>query len=245
MTESRSGDPVDGPLGAPTGSTEGRRFGSLAEDFTADIAEAWRQGGAGAMWDELREWLLYPTARHGKLLLVEQALPDSIEVRPPPGVRVEQLEDRHWEALSAICNRRMLRRHRRALQRGRVGILAIRDEQVLGYTWLSDTLDRDLEVYPIKLGPKAVYGWNLFVDPAERGKGIGSALVRARMRLARDLGHETTMRVIDPENQPAIATVRNSSSERPARALGILYYFKLFRWVPSRFRPFEEEDAIL
>lgn len=245
MSESPGGDSGGGPSSAPTGSPGGGKFGSLIDDFTADVTEAWQQGGAGAMWGELREWLLYPAARHGKLLLVEQALPDSIEVRPPPGVRIERLNDRHWDALAAICKRRMLRRHRRALQRGRVGILAIRDEQVLGYTWLSDEMDRDLEVYPVKLRPKAVYGWNLFVDPAERGKGIGSALVRARMRMARELGYETTMRVIDPENQPAIATVRNSSSERPARALGILYYLKFFRWVPSRFRPIEGEDAVL
>lgn len=245
MTEWRGGDPVDRTPETPTGITGGGWFGSLIEDFTADVAAAWRQGGAGAMSDELREWLLYPAARHGQLLLVEQVLPDAIEVRPPPGVRIERLDEGHWDALAAICNRRMLRRHRRALQRERVGVLAIRDERVLGYTWLSDRMDRDLEVYPIKLGSKAVYGWNLFVDPGERGKGIGSALVRARMRMARDLGYETTMRVIDPENQPAIATVRNSSSDRPARALGILYYLKLFRWVPSRFRPFEGEDAVL
>lgn len=242
MFDSGGGGRVVRPPDTPAGSTAGGRIGSLIEDFTADVGRAWRQGGAGAMWGEVREWLLYPAARHGKLLVVEQELPDSIDVRPPPGVRIERLEDRHWEALSAMCNRRMMRRHRRAIQRGRVGILAIRGQQVLGYTWLSDTMDRDLELYPVDLDPKAVYGWNLFVDPSERGKGIGSALVRARMRMARDLGYETTMRVIDPENRPAIATVRNSSGERPARVLGILYYLKLFRWVPSRFR---SEDARL
>jgi GNAT superfamily N-acetyltransferase len=74
------------------------------------------------------------------------------------------------------------------------------------------------------------------VDPRERGRGVGSALVSARLSAARERGHRRAWRVIAPENRPSLRTIEKSSGGA-ARVVGSLTYVTFFGRMRLRYEP--------
>lgn len=207
-----------------------RSLPAFISEFVRDSADAWGDHGLGGLIQEWREWIVFPVFRHGSLIVIEQ---DLEEDRPEPlsqDVTVYRKSDAdNWSGFASIANRRMIARMRRALIRGRNCIVACRDGRIIGYTWISDRVDSDLELFPIPLPKDAAYGWNLYVTPVERNAGVGSALVTARLNLARQLGFRRMWRAIDAKNAPTVRTVEKTWGSG-SRIVGKLKYVKILVW---------------
>jgi GNAT superfamily N-acetyltransferase len=210
--------------------------------FYRDVARAWQEGGGRSAWTELREWIVFPVARHGRLLLIEQQLAAVPDVPSVPGVRITPFAGPHWSLLAPIANERTRRRFQRAAARGRICLIAWRGDRPVGCTWLSPRTEWDLEQFVLALPPHTTYGWNTFVSADERGAGIGSALMHARLTHSRDLGYRASWGLVDPENRVSLRTIEKISSA-DTRVLGELRYVKVLSWFHARGAPINSEAS--
>lgn len=201
--------------------------------FVADVAEAWRSSGARAAWNEFREWVVYPIFRHGRVVVIAQEMDALAQNSPPPGVEVRPFAGTDWSPLVEIANQRTRARFRRAAARGRICFVAWRGRRPIGYVWLSERIDPDLELYPLPLPEDAVYGWDVYVTPDERGRGIAPALIGARLRYARDRGFRTSWRAIAPDNAASFGAVRKTSRDG-MQIVGELSYARVLGRVFAR-----------
>ena len=87
---------------------------------------------------------------------------------------------------------------------------------------------------PIPLPEEAVYLWDLYVLPAERGRGIGSALAAERLAIAHELGYREGWRMIAPRNLASLRTLRAGGS---TRIVGEIRFVQVLSLLRAHFRP--------
>jgi GNAT superfamily N-acetyltransferase len=213
-----------------------RRAAGLARD----VANARARAGWRAAARELRGFVRDRLFRHGRLVVMEQELDRVPLIAPPSGVAIRRLEPAsptaEWTGLEGLVGARTTLRFREALGRGRVCLLAWRGSRAIGYAWLAERVEADLESFPVPLPPGTAYAGAVFVQPAERGVGIGAALMSARLLEARDRGYAKAWRVADPDNRAGLRTIERSAGGGN-RVVGTLLYFKLLGLSVGRFRP--------
>jgi len=204
------------------------RLGKYVTDvrtFPHDASLAWRLEGWSGVWSELRERTIYRLVRTGHFVVIEQDLASFRSTPAPSGVRIGLVTQDEWPRLGEIVGSRRLARYREHASRGRVCVGAWRGDRPIGYTWISDRMEADVEVYPLPLPADAAYLWDLYVIPAERSNGVGSALVSARLQYARDQGFRAGWRMISPRNTASLRTLSKTSGEG-TRIRGELRYRK-------------------
>ena len=199
--------------------------------------------------------LLHPYARNGELwfcplvgteryfrgdrmILFAQGLDDLPEVCSPEGVTIARLHPRELPMLAYLASRRDLDAFRALLAAGRIGVVAWRGGRAIGYAWMAERLAPDVTRCPIPLPEEAVYLWDLYVLPAERGRGIGSALAAERLAIARELGYREAWRMIAPRNLPSLRTLRAGGATRIVGEIRFVQLLSLLRarFLPARFR---------
>jgi ribosomal protein S18 acetylase RimI-like enzyme len=194
-------------------------FGRAIRDFWRDTAITWRYGGASAIWEALLERTLHWLYRRQRFVIFEEDLATGMERRSPPGTEIRVLGDRDWEPLSrALTTRNFKRFRRRAENLDWICLVAWRGERPVGWVWIAERID-PYRSFPAPLPSDVVYAWGLWVDPRERGRGVGSALVSARMSYARERGFRRVWRLIAAGNLPALRIFEKISGPN-ARVLG-------------------------
>jgi GNAT superfamily N-acetyltransferase len=211
--------------------------GRALRDFRRDTAITWRYGGLPALWEALLERTVYRLYRRQRGILFEEDLTILSERPPPAGVVIRALADRDWGPVAHAVTTRSVERFRGRARSGSTCLVAWQGERPVGYTWLSDP-ESTPESLPVSVPPGAVYGWGLWVDPRERGRGVGTALATARGIYARERGVRRAWRVIADENRAAIRTLEKSSDGR-ARALGKVTYVTFLGRLRGRYEPDE------
>jgi GNAT superfamily N-acetyltransferase len=201
-----------------------------------DARLGWRLEGWAGVWSEIRERTVFRAYRSGRFLVIEQSLASFRAVPPPPGVRVAPVTEEAWPRLGEIVGDRKLVRYRSHASRGRVCLVAWRGDRPIGYTWISDRMEADVEVYPLPLPATAAYLWDLYVIPAERRNGIGSALVTARLEYALEQGFHLGWRMISPRNKASLKTLAKTAGEG-TRILGEVLYRKWLSRSRVEYRP--------
>jgi GNAT superfamily N-acetyltransferase len=197
-----------------------------------DAALAFRRGGRRELWAALAHPSLYCVCRHGHLRIIAQALDSFRKVPPPANVRITRAVPADWPALSAIVTRRELNGFARRLGEGMTGLIAWRAHRPIGYTWLTSRLLPFVTPCPIALPGNAAYLFDLYVLPSERSGGIGSALVSARLELAREEGFEEGWRLVSPDNAASLRTIEKTAGGG-IRVVGDLRYVKVLSKVYS------------
>ena len=203
--------------------------------FPADAALSYQLGGMRGIWGALADRTLHRILRTGHLVVFAQLLESAPEVPPPPGVAIRRLSDNDWPALSRIVTRRSLASFRILAANGRHGLVAWRGSEAIGYGWVAEWIGPDVSTYPLALPPHAAYLWDLYVVPAERSSGVGSALSSARVQLARRLGFREGWRMIAPSNGASLRTLAKTGTD--TRTVGELRFIKIFASIHARFSP--------
>lgn len=198
-------------------------------------AVGYRNEGLRGAWDALAARTVHRVIRASRLTLFAQTLERIPDVATPPGIRIERLREASLEALAPIAGERERDRFRRLLDIGCIGLVAWRGERPVGYAWVAAEMRPEVSHCPLELPPHAAYLWDLYVVPAERRSGLGSALAAERLRTARDLGRSEGWRMITPDNTASLSTLRRSGA-RP-RVVGELRYLKLGPRLFARFTP--------
>ena len=191
-------------------------------DLPHDLRWARRHG---AVWAELRFRTLDQVYERGRYAVVEQDLERLVDHPPPAGVSIE-LAGSDPSALAEIAPRRAL------ASIGRDGarcVVAWSEGRAVGYECWSPGLDPGLDLLPVPLPPGTAFGHDLFVAPAARGRGVGSALAAGRLVDVRDHGFRRLRRLIAPGNTASWRTVERSA---PARVVGEVWFVK----TPGRLR---------
>jgi GNAT superfamily N-acetyltransferase len=192
----------------------------------ADARVAYRREGVRGVWKALARRTIYRVVRAGHLIVYAQPVSGAPDVAPPSGVTITPLEDADWTALASLLTAPELARFRARTTAGRHCLVAWRGSQPIGYAWVADDLGADVSLCRFPLPSHAAYFCDLYVVPAERCNGIGSALASARIRTARELGFREGWRTIAPSNRASLRTLSRTAGE--TRVVSELRFLKLF-----------------
>jgi GNAT superfamily N-acetyltransferase len=212
-----------------------RWFGDL-RSLPHDAALAYRRGGTRDLWRALAHPSLYCLWRSGRVVIIAQALRSFRQVSTPPEIQITRLSKTDWLALESLVTRRELNGFGRRLADGMIGLIAWRRGRPVGYTWIAGRLLPGVTPCPLTLPPTAAYLFDLYVLPGERNSGVGSALVSARLELARDQGFEEGWRMISPSNGASLRTMEKTSGAE-TRVVAEVRYVKVLAKVSSWYRP--------
>jgi GNAT superfamily N-acetyltransferase len=202
------------------------RYWQDLKTFPEDAAHAWRTSGWRGVWAELADRTLHRVYRRGRMLVVEQPLDELPPLRVPAGVEIREIHPDELERLRPLVTTRTLTRFRSYMDHGGICLVASRRGDPVGYTWIAGRMLPGIESIPIDLPADAVYGWALYVMPTERGSGVGSALVAARLASAQRRGYRLAWRAIRITNRPALRTLEKTDGGS-ARVVRDVSYLKL------------------
>ena len=214
------------------------RYVRHCRTFPADARIAWSNEGWRGVWEAIATRTLHKVLRGDRMILFAQGLDDLPEACSPDGVSVTRLLPRELPMLAYLASRRDLDKFRALLAAGRIGVVAWRGGRAVGYAWMAEQLGPDVTRCPIPLPGEAVYLWDLYVLPAERGRGIGSALAAERLSLARELGYREGWRMLAPRNFASLRTLRAGGSTRIVGEIRFVQILSVLRarFLPPRFR---------
>jgi GNAT superfamily N-acetyltransferase len=217
------------------------RLAKYARDLATlpeDASLAYRRGGIDELWQAVAERSIHRLVRWGRLLVIVQRLDELREVAPPTGITIRRATESDLPALVEMMSRREVERFSEYVSRGRICFVAWQGERPVGYAWNADRFSSDMTATacPLALPPTATYLWNLYVIPSERSRGVGAALVSARLRLARDRGLREGWTMIAPSNHPSLRAIAKTGGPN-TRVIGELRYLKLLTRVYGQFRP--------
>jgi GNAT superfamily N-acetyltransferase len=212
-----------------------QRYATDWKTFPADAALSYRLDGIRGVWEALAPRTVHRLFRQGHLVIFAQTLEATIEVDPPAGVTIALAKESDWPALATIVTQRDLERFKELVAAGRHFLVAWRGPRPIGYAWVAERMGPDVSQVPLRLPADAAYLWDLYVLPAERSNGVGSALARARLKTARALGFREGWRMIAPSNHASLRTLQKTASN--VRIVGEQRYLKLATRMYSRFTP--------
>jgi GNAT superfamily N-acetyltransferase len=178
---------------------------------------------------------MYRVVRASRLTVFAQPRQEIPDVRPPAGVSIAPLRLEQIPALRQIAGELDRERFRRLLEIGCIGLVAWRGSRPVGYGWVATEMRPEVSQCPLELPAEAAYLWDLYVVPAERRSGVGSALASERLRAARGLGRTEGWRMITPGNTASLGTLRRSGAS--TRVVGRIRYLKLGSRLFARFTP--------
>ncbi len=216
------------------------RVEALLEDLLTlpgDAQLAYRQQGARGVWKAIAARSLHRVFRAGRLTLFAQSLEPEPEAALPAGITITCATNQDWAALRTLVGERELSGFRHLLARGRHCLIAWREQRPVGYAWVADQPGPDVTIWPLpfEFPESAAYLCKLYVVPAERRSGIGSALAQARIRVARERGFHEGWRMVAPSNRASLRTFGKGASR--ARVVGEIRFVQLFGRTFAHFQP--------
>ena len=211
------------------------RYAADLATLPGDAAVGYRMEGMRGVWDAVACRTVHRVIRASRLTVFAQVLDHLPEVVPPAGVTISRLGSDQVEALAPIAGERERERFRGRLALGCVGLAAWKAGRPLGYAWIAREMRPEVSLYPLQLPRHAAYLFDLYVVPAARCGGLGSALAAARLRTARELGFTEGWRMVAPENVASLRTLRRTGLQ--PRVVGEVRCLKLGPRLLGRFTP--------
>jgi GNAT superfamily N-acetyltransferase len=138
---------------------------------------------------------------------------DLTEVPPATdgAFRLERAGDQHLPLVASFNAKRCYRRATDAfterLERGYIGLVALRDGELVGWMWCADRRrhphDPEIQRYRIADGEGDVYGFDLILAEEHRGQGNATALLVQIHSALASLGYRTLWGYVERDNVPS------------------------------------------
>lgn len=158
-------------------------------------------------------------------------------VAPPPGVELRRFTDDDWDAIAAVCTTSALGWLRRNVRRGLWGILALRDGRIVGHDWGASAYVPDPHLFPFPRQPDTTLCTWVWVHPGERGRGIASALLRARLVAERENGFRRALCAVAFGNDASLRHMVKAVGEHGYRFLGVVTNVRVLGYRRRLWRP--------
>jgi GNAT superfamily N-acetyltransferase len=171
-----------------------------------------------------------------QLLVLEHATAAAAEMPPPDGIRIEPFVGPAWSALAGLAPPGQRHAFQAWAERGgRTCWVAWRGGRAEGYAWLSEEADPDVEHVALPLPADAAFLRGSYVARSARNTGIGTALMRVRLRFAHERGFARAWALVPGSNR---ASLRMHAKVDPAvRIVGHATQLTLPGRVLTRYRP--------
>jgi len=210
------------------------RFVNHWRGFPAEARRAYRVGGMSELREVVADRSVHLLFRRDRMVVIAQRLDAIREVAVPSGVTITVAQPSDWDLMSGMSSTRDIELFRNRQIEGRTCLIAWRDGRPIGYTWFSERMGPDVTACTIPLPSHAAYLYDLYVTPSERGTGVGSALVTARLKAARERGFTEGWRMISVGNGASLRTAEKTASAG-TRVVGELTYVKVLDRMYPRF----------
>jgi GNAT superfamily N-acetyltransferase len=196
-----------------------------AATFPGDARVAWRSDGAHGLWKEVAERTLYRVARSAYYDLYERDLASVKHVAPSNGLTIRMLAREEHAMLGTLVTTRLRARLDRA-PLDRTVCAALRDGEVVGYSWWTRSLDSALDFSPLTLPHDAVFHGFVHVARSERHRGTAAALFSAGERHLLGHGARLCWFLLERTNVAGMRAARGRSDGH-TRHIAALGYRKL------------------
>ena len=187
--------------------------------LASDARLARQEGGrAFARW--LARRLSEPIFVRRRYRVFELDLEKITPAPPPAGVEIRAFADRDWDAVAAASESRARGWLRHWIPRGLRGFVALREGRLLGHGWYATRPVPQRYLYPHNLSDDTVVMSWVWVAPAERGRGLGSALLRARALHGREAGFSRAVCAVETGRGAAVR--ERAAGGASLRLLGVV-----------------------
>lgn len=132
---------------------------------------------------------------------LEEPLP-SLEARVPITYRVAEPDD--LSCLRDAVLPSQLAYFRKRLAHGRVCILALYQDNLTAYGWVTDKVTFEIDNLQLQLGPGDAYLDDIYTLPAYRRQGIGGGLHLERLQYLKERGFKRAVLIVRMDNVPAL-----------------------------------------
>ncbi len=147
--------------------------------------------------------------RHRRFLIVARSLTEPLpDVKPKIELEIRPFELADLDFVRRIDRPSEARACALRLERGHIGLLAVHQDQMVGYAWACTEVHPSLERVRLNLAHGDVLCVDAYTAPAFRGKGVQTALALARCRMFRDQGFLRAIAYIESRNHPSLAVWR-------------------------------------
>ncbi len=208
------------------------RFAELWEDWQY----LYRREGPHA-WREIGQDLLHLPFRHLTFFVLERSLTTSLPNLPPKvplDIRIIRPDD--VSLIRQIDRPSEARMCERRLNLGHIGLVALHQEQLVGYAWSLDEIAQSLERVTIPMQAGDVLFTDAYTAPSFRGRGVQTALALARLSYFQKQNYRRALMYIEIHNAPSLAVwERKFGSRRIAR----LDFYRLGPWRWQTYHPLE------
>jgi GNAT superfamily N-acetyltransferase len=172
----------------------------------ADSLRAFRERGLWAGLAELGRTLSRIVYQHAEYVVLANELSQPVlSPSPKPGLVIRQMTHREGLAvLGPITSQADLARFYELFDNRSVVFVAYRDNDLVGYCWISQEADGSVNRLQPPLRKGDAYVHDLFVSLTHRNQGIGKALVSHRLEFLREHGYRRAIAVVLKENTPAL-----------------------------------------
>ena len=197
-------------------------------DCNAIIAQEGSWRGLGRI---VKEVLPLPF-RSIEYVVVAQLLTEPIIVpqpRLPITIRLATIAD--LDRFDGIATFSEIKAYVKRFARGHICFIALHQDQLVGYNWVTPEVDPELEGAPVRLQPGDAYVGYAFMVPAYRGQGIMPALIAHRSRYLQERGYQRVIAIADVKNQAVLATCRKVGYREIDRAtFQRILWWRTFRY---------------
>jgi GNAT superfamily N-acetyltransferase len=208
----------------------GSRLVELGEDWRAMLRQEGVRAAAPAIGLEIAQ-LPY---RRLKFWVVERLLTDALPSNQPKiPLTVRRMQTEDLALLKTITRPSEARQCAARLASGYVGLLALTQQQPVGYAWGCGQINPELERVAFPLEPGDVLCNDMFTHPAFRGLGVQTTLTLARFQLFQELGYRRALCYIEVHNAPSLAVWQKKLGGQP---VGTIDFSRLGPWYRVRYQ---------
>jgi len=145
---------------------------------------------------------------------LEEPLP-SLEARVPITYRVAEPDDLSY--LRDVVLPSQFEYMSKRLAHGRVCTLALYQDNLTAYGWVTDKVTFEIDNLQLRLGPGDAYVDDIYTLPAYRRQGIGGALHLERLQYLKERGFKRAVLIVRMDNVPALRIDKKLSYQEADR----------------------------